>query len=400
MPQFDYTARTADGQRVTGTLEAASRREALAALSGRALFPLEVGGSQSAETTPRIGRVPAHLMATTMSQLADLLKAGVPLLKSLEVLRRQTSHATLREVLTQVCRHIEEGSTLADALGRFPTVFGEMAISMVRAGGEGGFLEEALARVAEFTETQEDLKSRTVGAIAYPCVLAMVFTLIVVGLLLFVVPMFDDLFANLRERNQLPWLTEALLSVSAAAWTVGPWLAAAAVAGGVFLWRWQKTDQGRTTRDRLKLRIPVAGTIFRDLAVARFCRVLGTMLRNGVPILRSLEVSSDAAGNRILATAVRKASETVSAGKTLSGPLAACGHFPTVVVEMISIAEESNTLDTVLVDIAESLERRTWRRLDLVVRFLEPVLLLMLAGVVLLLVIAVLLPLFRSAGAM
>lgn len=397
MPPFNYIARDRSGARVTGTLEAANRREVLAALAGMELFPLEVGGNVAADGEVRVGRVPAQLLATTMGQLADLLAAGVPVLRALEVLRRQTSHAALREVLAQVHRRVEDGATLAEAMARFPRVFGDMAISMVRAGSEGGFLEDALARVAAFTEAQEDLKSRTVGAVAYPMFLACVGTTVVLVLLIFFVPKFESIFATMRQRGQLPILTEWLLAASALAWKVGPWALVAGGVGGWFFWRWLRTDQGRTARDLVKLRLPVAGKIFRNLAVARFCRVLGTLLHNGVSILRSLEISSDAAGNRILAVAIRKATETISAGKTLAAPLAACGYFPPTVVEMISVAEESNTLEKVLVDIADGLERRTWRQMDLALRLLEPVMLLLLAGVVLVLVIALLLPMFKMA---
>jgi len=158
------------------------------------------------------------------------------------------------------------------------------------------------------------------------------------------------------------------------------------------------TEQGRLWRDGLLLRLPVAGKIFLNLAAARFCRVLGTMLRNGVPILRALEISSDAAGNRLLAAAIRSAAENISAGQSLARPLAACGHFPGAVVEMIAVAEESNSLDRVLVEIADSLDRRTWRQLDLAVRLLEPLMLLVLAVVVLLLAIALLMPVIKMGS--
>jgi general secretion pathway protein F/type IV pilus assembly protein PilC len=169
------------------------------------------------------------------------------------------------------------------------------------------------------------------------------------------------------------------------------------VAGGWFARRWLTTEEGRFWRDLIKLRIPLAGKIFGNLAVARFCRVLGTLLHNGVPILRSLEISSDAAGNRVLAAAIHDATENISAGESLAGPLAESGHFPPTVVEMISVAEESNTLENVLTEIANSLERRTWRQLDLAVRLLEPIMLMILAVIVLVLVIALLLPVIKMS---
>jgi general secretion pathway protein F/type IV pilus assembly protein PilC len=170
------------------------------------------------------------------------------------------------------------------------------------------------------------------------------------------------------------------------------------VVGGFLLRARMATDAGRRTADLIKLRIPLLGGIFQSLAVARFCRVLGTMLRNGVPILKSLDVSRDAAGNRILSEAIGKASENISSGQALAAPLAASGHFPITVVEMISVAEESNTLDTVLVGIADGLERRTQRRLELMVRLIEPIMLLLLAGVVLVVVMALLMPVIKMSA--
>ena len=148
MPEFSYVARDTDGQRVTGMVEAVTEREALSTLAGRQLFPIEISGKSSVDGTGRIGRVPAQLTAVTMGQLADLLRSGVPLLRSLEVLRKQTTHAALKEVLGQIHRQVEDGASLAEAMGRYRRVFGEVSVSMVRAGGEGGFLEEALTRVA------------------------------------------------------------------------------------------------------------------------------------------------------------------------------------------------------------------------------------------------------------
>jgi general secretion pathway protein F/type IV pilus assembly protein PilC len=282
-------------------------------------------------------------------------------------------------------------------MAQHPRAFGEMAISMVRAGGEGGFLEDALLRVAQFTEQQEDLKGRVVGAMAYPMFLATVGSLVVTVLVVFFVPKFESLFSRLRERGELPAVTDWLL------WTsrmLGQWgiFILAALAAGAWLVRARLiTAEGKLLRDKLKLQVPLLGKIFLSLAVARFCRVLGTLLRNGVPILRSLEISSTAAGNRVLSAAIHDAAENISAGESLARPLAECGHFPPTVVEMIAVAEESNSLETVLTEIADSLERHTWRQLDLLVRLAEPMMLLILAAVVLVVVIALLLPVLKMS---
>lgn len=382
---------------MTGTITASNRREALAAIAARALFPVEVAGKVQAGATRRYGRISGQALATLYGQLADLLHSGVPLLRALDVLRRQSTRATLTDVLGEVHHDVEQGASLGEAMARFPRLFGEMAISMVRAGAEGGFLEEALSRVAQFTETQDDIKKRTAGALAYPVFLAVVGTVVVTLLMIFFVPKFEGLFQNLRERGELPAMTELVLGVSAAMQHWALLVVGVLVAAGIALRQWLASDAGRLWADRLKIGLPLAGTVFLNLAVARFCRVLGTLLRNGVPILRALEIAADAAGNRVLRAAILEAAKDISAGQRLAGPLAACGHFPPTVIEMITVAEESSTLEKVLIDIAESLERRTWRQLDIVVRLLEPIMLLLLASVVLVLVIALLLPVIKMS---
>lgn len=397
MPEFAYVARDTAGQRITGKLSAASEREVIGLLGQKALFPLEVSAERAASQTWRGRRVRPQLMATVYAQLGDLLRSGVPLLRALEVLQRQTSHAGLAEVLEQVRSLVEEGTSLGDAMLRYPRVFSEMAVNMVRAGSEGGFLEDALGRVAEFTETQEDLKGRTMGAMAYPIFLAVVGSTVVTVLVVFFVPKFAELFTQLRERGELPAVTEWLLATSDFLRHWGLGVIVAVAVGGFFAKAQLATEQGRLWVDRWRVRIPGAGRIMLNLAVARFCRVLGTLLHNGVPILKSLEISSEATGNRVLAIAVQNAAKNISAGESLAAPLAASGQFPGTVVEMIAVAEESNTLEAVLINIADGLERRTWRQLDLFVRLLEPIMLLILAGAVLVVVIALLLPVIKMS---
>jgi general secretion pathway protein F/type IV pilus assembly protein PilC len=400
MPEFEYVARDPSGQRVSGSVAATTEREALSILSGKALFPVSVTEEKVKSSNLSRKRVGGQLMATTYSQLASLLRSGVPLLRAIHVLRHQTSSARLREVLDDIHRRVEDGSTLGEAMNRYPRVFNEMAVNMVRAGGEGGFLEDALERVSQFTEEQEDLKSRTAGALAYPVFLAIVGTLVVGGLVIFFVPQFAAMFDNLRQRGELPVMTDWLLSLSAVLRRYGIVVIAGLVAVFIFIKQQLETEKGKRRRDYIKLRLPMLGPVFTSLAVARFCRVLGTLLNNGVPILRSLQISRLAAGNRILSEAIANASENISAGQSLAAPLARCEHFPLIVVEMIAVAEESNTLDKVLVEIADGLERRTVRRLDLVVRLLEPMMLLILAIVVLFVVIALLMPVIKMSSAL
>ncbi len=398
MPDFVYTARDMSGQRVSGTIVAASQREAVNMLAGQSLFPLEVTVPQQTSSFGMGRRVSGQVVATVYSQLAGLLRSGVPLLRSIRVLRDQSSNLTLKQALSDVHERVEGGESIADAMSRHPRVFNEMAVNMVRAGAEGGFLEEALERVAMFTEQMEDLKARTAGALAYPMFLATAGVLVVTILMVFFVPRFALIFDRLRERGELPAMTDWLLwfSDSLRAWG---WLILIILVIAVFIVRGRlATERGRRLWDRMKLRVPGAGPIFQNLAVARFCRVLGTMLRNGVPILKSLDIASEAAGNRVLAEAIQRAGENISSGERLASPLRASGYFPPNVVEMIAVAEESNMLDQVLVGIADGLEKTTSRRLDLFVRLLEPVMLLILAGFVLFVVFALLMPVIKMSS--
>jgi general secretion pathway protein F/type IV pilus assembly protein PilC len=245
------------------------------------------------------------------------------------------------------------------------------------------------------------LKSKVVGAMAYPVFLSIIGTAIVFGLIIFLVPKFEDMFNQQRKVGELPGLTIALLSTSrfmagtrdVAHVDAGALWCGLSLVGLFFLYRrWVGTDDGRRFVDRIKLRTPGAGLIWRNLAVARFCRILGTLLHNGIPILASLRIAKDSTGNKCLTDAIEEAAEHVTGGKSLAQPLAASGHFPKDIVEMVTVGEESNSLETVLINIADSLERRTTRQLELLVRLLEPLMLLVMAAITLLVVLALLLP--------
>lgn len=397
MPDFTYIARNHTGQRVEGVLAAGTQREALAALAAKDLFPMQVKPAGGAK--PQVGglKVRPQQMSQFYTQLAALLRSGVPLLRSLDVLRQQATNPALKEIAGDLHARVTEGDSLAEAMTRQPRAFNELSRSIVRAGGEGGFLEEALERVAKFTDQQAELKGRVIGALAYPVFLAAFGIGVVAVLMVFFVPKFETLFAQLRERGQLPMLTDALLGFSDLMTQYALWIGLAIVLAVVVVRARLATPAGRWFLDRWRLSLPQAGTIYRNFAVARFCRVLGTLLAGGVPIVRSLKISSDATGNLVLSKAINDAADNITSGESLASPLAASGHFPPNVVEMVAVAEQSNTLETVLTNIADTLEKETWRRLDLFVRFLEPVMLLLLACAVLVIVVALLLPMLTSA---
>lgn len=399
MPEYRYVARNEAGQKVDGKVDAANEAEAVANLAGGGLYVMEITPDLQQAVSGKVRRVKAQKMAAFYSQLADLLHGGVPLLRSIRILQDQTTNTNLKFVLDQVYRRLEEGETLSEIMARYPVIFNDMSVQMVRAGTEGGFLEESLVHIANYTEAQDDLRSRITGAMAYPMVLLVFMILVIFAILTFLVPQFEPMFETLRARNELPPLTIALLYVSNNMRTI--LLATLPIMVVFVIWfrYWVKTEKGRFITDRLKIKTPVIGPIFEGFAIARFCRVLGTLLKNGVPIIKSLDIAADAIGNKVISDTVFQASENITAGSRLAEPLSSSNVFPRSVVEMIAIAEESNTLDTVLLDIADSLEKRNWRTLDVSVRLLEPAMLMLLGGVILVLVIALMVPVLNMGAA-
>ncbi len=400
MPEFEYVAKEQSGREVSGILTAANETEAAATLAARQLFPVRIELAKKEKARQRYAgrRVRSRHVAVFYSQLADLLRSGVPLLKSLDLLERQTTNASLKLVLQDVRDQVADGVSLADAMRRHPKVFSELAVSMVRAGEEGAFLEDVLKRVAAFTEHQEDLKSRLIGSTVYPVFLLIVGTVVVTTMIVWFVPKFEPIFARMARRGQLPWATVALISVSHLLGQYGGYVLAGLAAAGLYLIHYSRKEEGRYFLDQLKLKVQGLGHIVRSLAIARFCRILGTLLQNGVPILQSIKIAKDATGNRVLTEAIDKAAENIQEGKSLARPLAASQQFPEDIVEMIAVGEEANNLEQVLIDIAENLERRTYRQLDLLVRLLEPVMLLFMAGVILFIVAGLLLPILQSSS--
>ena len=400
MAEFRYTAREISGLQVEGTVAAASEREALGALTAKNLFPISISLADSAKAhqANKRRRVPARSLTVFYTQLSDLLRAGVPLLRSLDLLVKQTRHMTLKLVVQDVRDQVADGTRLAEAMRQHPTVFNELTISMIRAGEEGSFMEESLQRIADFTEHQEELKGRVFGAMAYPAFLVVVGGLILVGMLIFFVPKFEPLFETMRAEGTLPWATITLLSASAILQKYS-WILLIAIAGAIYLGqRYFADDVGRLRLDQWRLKIVGVGKVIRSLAVARFCRVLGTLLKNGVPILNALNIAKDATGNRVISAAIAQAADHVSSGRSLAQPLAECGQFPVDVLEMIAVGEEANNLEQVLVGIADKMERQTNRQLDMVVRLLEPLMLVIMAGVILFVLMALMLPIFNSSS--
>jgi type II secretory pathway component PulF len=393
MASFSYVARNVEGKTISGVLTADSQQQVLRSLDEQALFPVEVREGGKAQTLGgRKKKVSPVRTAMVYSQFADLLRAGVPALRSLDVLHRQQSNAVLKEILKEVREDISSGQTLADAMERHPNAFNTLHVSMIRAGEKGGFLEDVLQRVAIFIERQNELRNKLVGALIYPALLMFVGSGIVLFLLTVVVPQVRKFL-----RGELPTLTKI---VFAACDFLKDNTILVIVGGGstlILLVAFLRSSTGRRYFDIISLRAPKVGPIVTLVAVCRFCRILGTLLTNGVPILQSLKIARDSAGNQFLVALIDEAIESVRKGAPLAAPLGRSKLFPLDIVDIIAVGEESNNLDSVLITIADSYEARTARQIDLAMRFVEPVMLIVMATVVGLIAAALLLPILTMS---
>ncbi len=389
MPSYTYRAISEAGQPVNGVLTAENYQVALRQLEEKSLFPVKVSeGVASKGGLLGRRRVKGAHLTTYYGQLADLLRAGVPMLRSLDVLSKQGSGGVLSQAIRELREDVAGGMSLGDAMGKHPHVFSELHASMVRAGESGGFLEDVLQRIAIFSERQDELKNKVIGAMIYPCILVAVGGLVLLGIMMFVVPKIRE-HLRVETFNVLTHIVFGAYDAVSAHYLVISLGIAAVVAGvGAYF----KSVSGRRAWEKFKLRAPVFGKIFTMMAVCRFCRILGTMLRNGVPILQALRISKESAGSVILAEVIGDAADSVRKGASLSQPLGESGLFPADIVNMISVAEESNNLEVVLVQIADANEVRTARQVDLAVRVLEPLLLVAMAANVMIILLALLLP--------
>ncbi|MDR0705824.1 MAG: type II secretion system F family protein [Planctomycetaceae bacterium] len=398
MADYVYTAKTVTGNDVTGKLSANSKREALETLHRLSLFPISVDDARRGQITIKLfnRRVADSQVAAILGQLADLLENGVPVLAAFQVLIKQTTHPLFREVLTDIHDQIADGEAIDNAFASHPNIFNDLTISIIRAGAEGAFLEDALRRTSKFLEQQAELKGKIISAMIYPSILFFVGISVVVTLLIFFVPQFMPFFNQMVDAgNPLPWTTQSLLWMRNILLGYGIYFVGAMFFLGVWIQGQLSTQWGIRIMDRVKLRLPLLGPILLNSAVSRFCRVLGTLLENGVPILRSLDISSQSTGNTVLADAVKRSAENVSSGEPLSKPLTDSGIVPPQVMAMITVAEESNTLENVLVNIADTIERNTARQLDTIIRLIEPLMLLIMAGAVFYIIVSMLLPIIN-----
>jgi len=398
MSQFAYIARTESGSRVQGRIEAESEASVLRMLEEKALFPISVLATAGVEDPAKKAkkRLRSRDIGLMYGQLADLIGSGVPLLRALDSLIRSTASRGLVEVLKQVRASVADGKSLTEALREFPSVFPLLHTAMIQAGERAAFLEQVLRSLSEFLERLDELRSKVLGAMIYPSLLTVMGMTVMVGALVFFVPKFEPLLSATKK----PLPTEILFAMSTA--VRGYWLPimGALVALPAIFWSQLRSKHAVRLLEEWRLKVPVIGTAFKMLAITRFCRILGTMLANGVPMLQALKIAEGATGSLLLGERIAAATESVRDGKPLTTPLAEGGFFPEQILAMIVVAEESNKLDKVLLQIAETVERRTNRQVDQAVRLVEPAILCFVAAGIGFLALGLLLPIFTMASSL
>jgi len=398
MPRFAYKAIDATGSESSGTVSAQSRAAALTELAGQGLVPVAMQASGDAPAPraagrPKAGRVPQAVVEAFHRELANLLTAGVPMIRALSILCRETSHPAAARQWAAIRDDVAEGTAVADAMSKWPASFAAVYVAMVRAGETGGFLDVVLRQVADFQSNQRNLKSKIRGALAYPAVLGVLAVGVLVFLLTYFIPRFSIIFADFGAA--LPSLTRAIVAISKAVLDYGAIILAAVVVIVVLVRRVLKSPAGRRAAERAILQTPALGRVVARFALVRFCRMLGTLLAAGVPLVVSLRVAREAIGNETLADTVGRAIENVQQGKSLARSLAPSQVlFPPSVVEMIAVAEETARLDTELKRLAGVYEEELDRQLRLLMAMAEPLLLFVMAAIVGTIVVGMLLPVF------
>jgi general secretion pathway protein F/type IV pilus assembly protein PilC len=394
MASFQYIAVTTSGERVAGVLAGGNEQAILAELDSRRLTPISVHEVQDKQAGVVRRRVSARALATNYVQMADLLRAGVPLLRALRLMGGRKSNPTLAKVFAELADAVADGTELAEAMAARPDVFSRVHVAMVRAGEKGGFLEQVLGRLGAFQLAQSDLRAKVIGSMIYPSVLVVVGTGILGLIFAVFIPKFEPIF----EKVQLGTLTKTVLAVSHVVSGYWMFLAAGIVIVGVGAWRGMKNPRVRREADRRKFAIPIVGPILRAFAVARFCRILGTMLSNSIPMITAMQISKEAAGSVVMEEAIVSATEAVKQGQLLAPPLQSSGLFSDDVLEMIAVGESANNLDDVLVSVADTLEQRLERQLSGAVKLIEPLLLMLMASVVGLVALSLVLPMTKLAS--
>jgi len=421
MPKFQYVAMDSKGKETKGTLDVPNQSEAITRLKEMGFFPTKVveadkpkekegekgkGGGKGATAGKKAkgggfaikipllgGKVKAKVLTQFTRQLATLVDAGLPLLRGLRVLHRQERNNTLKNIIDELAIGIEGGSTFSEALAQHPKTFNKLYVNMVKAGELGGVLEVVLTRLSEFMEKAQKIKGKVIAAMFYPVAVLVVATVILGVLMVYVVPKFEEIFADMLEGEDLPAFTRVVLGISKQMKDNAPQTVGIGIACYVAFIVFGRTTFGRKVVDKVKMKMPVLGPVFSKIAIARFARTLGTLVSSGVPILQALTIVRETSGNVIVANAISSVHESVKEGETITQPLEEANIFPPIVVSMVDVGEQTGALPEMLMKIADNYDEEVDNAVAAMTSLLEPIMIVFLAVIVGSIVIALFLPL-------
>ena len=397
MPVFNYTARTLTGELQSGSIDLPTHDDVVAHLRKNRMIVVKI---QQAPKELKIGfgkGVTTRDVVIMTRQFATMINSGLPLVQALDILSEQSENPTLKDVTRAVVYDVESGHTLADALRKHPKAFTELYVNMVAAGEAGGILDTILLRLATFMEKNDALVRKVKGAMIYPAVIFSVAGMAIVILLIFVIPVFQEMFAGIHQ--QLPMPTRIVIGCSNILkhywWAIG----GGAVGSFFGIKKYYSTPSGKLNIDRLLLNVPVLGDLIRKSAVSRFTRTLGTLIASGVSILEGLEITAKTAGNRVIHDAVMESRASIAGGETIAAPLQKSKVFPPMVISMIAVGEQTGGLDEMLSKIADFYDEEVDAAVEALLSLMEPVMIVVLGVVVGGMIIAMYLPIFNMINA-
>ena len=395
MGTFTYTARAFNGDLRTATIEAPSRDDVIAQLRKQRLSVVKI--DQDASTKMSGGSIKTRDVVIFTRQFSTMINSGLPLVQALTILSEQTDNKALAAVTRKVVFDVESGNTVADALSKHPKAFTNLYVNMVAAGEAGGILDTILMRLATFLEKNDALVRKVKGAMIYPSVIMSVAAIAIIVLLLFVIPVFESMFASVGQALPLP--TRIVIAASkflnAYWWMLG----GGVIAFGFLFKRYYASSSGKLVIDRLALKMPVLGDVLRKSAVSRFTRTLGTLISSGVSILEGLEITAKTAGNRVIQDAIMASRASIAGGDTIAQPLQKSKVFPPMVISMIAVGEQTGGLDEMLSKIADFYDEEVDAAVSNLLSLLEPIMIVFLGVVVGGMVVAMYLPIFDMINA-
>jgi type IV pilus assembly protein PilC len=393
---YDYKVRDRTGSVVTGQLVGDSETLVLQRLREMGMTPVEVkkaGGGLKMEINLRPGHIKLKQISVFCRQFATMVNSGLPILRALAILGDQTESKELAKVLVQVRTEVEQGSSLSAAMSKHPKAFNNLFISMIKAGETGGVLDDVLLSLADQIEKEVELRRQIKSAMTYPIVVLVMVVVIMSAMLLFIVPQFETIYANLG--GELPVPTKILLAVSDAFRTYWYIVGAASIAAWFGLRYYKKTPAGRARMDALKLRVPVFGLLFHKVALARFSATLAMLLRAGVPILQALDNVKDTVNNKVISSAVEDVKSSVREGESIAKPLGKHKVFPPMVVQMMAVGEETGAVDSMLSKVSEFYNSEVTATVDALTSLIEPLLIAVIGIAVGAAVVALYMPMFN-----